>query len=187
MPGESDHAVIASALGKLGRAGNRSIDLIETIFGGLFLLLAVVLVGVEVALRGLAGTSLVGAEQIASFLIMWSLFFAASHAIARNRHVRVDILRNLLAPRAQWVLELLISLCMLMFTVFLTVSGYALVLESYQLGDETIGLLPIPFWIPQLVMILGGGFMSIRIVQRLVSLIKSGEIEPDDDLLPENL
>lgn len=155
-------------------------DTIETVFGGVFLLLAVMLVSAEITVRTFFSTSIVGAEQIASFLIMWSLFFAASHAISRNRHVRVDILRNLLTARPRWAFEIVIALCMLIFTVYLTYSGYLLILESRMLGEETIGLVTIPFWIPQLVTMFGGAFMTVRVLQRLYRLISTGTDEYDD-------
>lgn len=156
--------------------GNRLMSLIEMIFGGVFLVLAVLLVSTEISMRTFFGSSIVGAEQISTFLIMWSLFFAASHAIYTNAHVRVDILRNFLKPKMLWAAELVTLLAMLVFTGYLTYSGILLVIENRQLGEETIGLVTIPFWIPQLVMMFGGFFMSVRVLQRLWRLFAGGLI-----------
>lgn len=164
----------SSIAGRVADVGNRLMSGVEMVFGGVFLSLAVLLVSVEIFVRTFLGTSIVGAEQISTFLIMWSLFFAASHAIYRNSHVRVDILRNLLPPKPLWLAELVTLLAMLIFTGFLSFSGVLLVIENRQLGEETIGLVTIPFWIPQLVMVFGGLFMSVRVVQQLWRLMSLG-------------
>jgi C4-dicarboxylate transporter DctQ subunit len=160
-----------SALGKAW-------DQTELFIGGLFLSVAVILITAEVACRNFFSWSIVGADEIACFAVIWSVFFTASLGVKRNIHVRIDILFTVL-PRivARWV-DLLGTALSLLFTLYLTYSGWALVQESLMLGEITMTMLKLPVWVPQLIMPLGGLLLSVRFLQRLISLSTAAEETP---------
>ena len=146
----------------------------ERVLAGVLLFIAVALTTLEIVLRNLFGTSIVGVEQIAVFLIAWSVFFGAAFGVARNIHVRVDVLQMLMPPRVRLASELIGWTGALLFSIALVISGWVLVEETHLLGDMTMGLLRIPMWIPQLVMPIAGLLLSVRIVERIVLTIRRG-------------
>lgn len=145
--------------------------------GGLFLTLAVVIVVMEIVGRNLFAYSMIGADEIASFAVIWSVFFTASIGVKRNIHVRIDVLFYLLPPMAARGLDALGTAVSLIFTCYLTYSGWALMQESLFFGEVTMTMLRLPLWIPQAILPIGGFLLSVRLLQRLVFLLSNA---PDD-------
>ncbi len=62
--------MLVGVLRQIGRAW----DKVEMAIGGLFLTLAVVIVVAEIVGRNLFAYSMIGADEIASFAVIWSVF-----------------------------------------------------------------------------------------------------------------
>lgn len=157
-----------AALHRLGLAW----DKVELMIGGIFLTLSVMLIVTEIAGRNLFGVSMVGADEIASFAVIWSIFFTASIAVKRNLHVRIDIIFNVVpAPVGRW-LDIFGTLMSFLFAAFLMYSGAMLAYESWFFGEMTMTMLRLPLWIPQLILPIGGFLLSLRLLQRVIHLLR---------------
>lgn len=162
-------------LGSLFRSIGRIWDLFEMFVGGLFLTTAVVIVMIEVFTRTFLQHSTMGAAEIASYAVIWSVFFTASIAVKNNAHVRIDILLNVVPATLGRMIDAAGTLVSLFFAVYLTYSGWMLVEESRLLGEVSMTSLRTPLWIPQLIMPIGGFLLSVRLIQRFVELCRSPE------------
>lgn len=143
----------------------------DGLLAGVLLLLAIFLVFLEIILRGVFATSLMGVDQVASFFVVWSAFLGGSFAISKNLHVRVDLLAHCLPDRAAKVMEVAVLTTCVGYSFVLTYSGVLLVEESLLLMEVTNGFLRIPMWIPQLVMPLSGVLYTCRFAARLFQLL----------------
>lgn len=148
-------------------------DRTEMFIGGLFLTLSVFIIVTEIALRSLFSISMVGADEIASFAVIWSVFFTASLAVKRNIHVRIDVIFTLVPSSIGRWIDALGTVLSLIFTLYLTYAGWALVQESLMLGELTMTMLHLPVWIPQLIVPIGGLLLSLRLLQRFIALLCS--------------
>ena len=74
---------------------------------GLALLLSVAMITGEVVSRRLFGISVVGADEIAGYVLAVSVTWGCSLAVIRRAHVRIDILHAALPRPAQAALDLL--------------------------------------------------------------------------------
>lgn len=148
-------------------------DRTELFIGGLFLSISVILVVAEIVGRRFFEVSMVGSDEIAAFAVIWSVFFTASLAVKKNLHVRIDVIFTLLPRRLGRYVDAVGTLLSLVFTTYLTWSGYALVRESLMLGEVTMTMLQLPLWIPHLIMPIGGFLLTVRLLQRLVWLLTS--------------
>lgn len=158
-----------NALLSLGRAW----DKVELMIGGLFLTLSVVLIVTEIAGRSLFGSSMVGSDEIASFAVIWSVFFTASIAVKRNMHVRIDIIFTVVpATVARW-LDCFGTTLSFLFAAYLMYSGAFLAYESWFFGEITMTMLRLPLWIPQLILPIGGFLLAVRLLQRLVHVLRA--------------
>jgi C4-dicarboxylate transporter DctQ subunit len=166
---------MSNFLHTLGKAWDKT----ELFVGGLFLSLAVFIITIEVVCRTFFSWSMVGADEIACFAVIWSVFFTASLGVKKNIHVRIDLIFTLV-PRAfgRW-LDMLGTTLSLLFTLYLTYSGWALVQESLMLGEITMTMLKLPVWVPQLILPLGGLLLSVRFLQRLIALITRTDETPE--------
>ncbi|MCD8516831.1 MAG: TRAP transporter small permease [Burkholderiaceae bacterium] len=146
-------------------------DKVEMAVGGLFLTLAVFIVAIEIIGRNLFEYSMIGADEIASFAVIWSVFFTASIGVKRNIHVRIDVLFYLVPPRIARAIDMLGTAISIFFTGYLTYSGWALMQESIMFGEVTMTMLRLPLWIPQAILPIGGFLLSVRLAQRLYYLL----------------
>jgi C4-dicarboxylate transporter, DctQ subunit len=151
-------------------------DKIEMAVGGLFLTLAVFIVVSEIVGRNLFGYSMIGADEIASFAVIWSVFFTASIGVKRNLHVRIDVLFYILPASLARAVDAMGTAVSMFFTLYLTYSGWALMQESLMFGERTMTMLRMPLWIPQAILPIGGFLLSVRLLQRLVFLLTDRSI-----------
>ena len=156
-----------AALRRLGQAW----DKIELMIGGVFLTISVLLIVTEIFGRNFFGHSMVGADEIASFAVIWSVFFTASIAVKRNLHVRIDIIFTVVPPKIARVLDIFGTVLSFLFAAYLTYSGAFLAYESWFFGEMTMTMLRLPLWIPQLIIPLGGFLIAVRLLQRIVYLL----------------
>jgi len=94
-------------------------------FAGTSLLVIVVVVLAQVLARYVFNTSLIWAEELCRYLLIWQTFLLAGYAFQRGEMVAVDIIPNLLSPKANFVLKLILAVPILWFLWVLTTSGYA--------------------------------------------------------------
>lgn len=159
----------------LGQAWDR----IELFIGGLFLSLSVILVVSEILSRRFLSYSMVGSDEIAAYAVIWSVFFTASMAVKRNAHVRIDVIFTLLSPGVARYVDAVGTVFSIMFTAYLTWSGFCLVRESWMLGEVTMTMLRLPLWVPHLIVPIGGFLLTVRLIQRLVALLTT---QPDSSV-----
>ena len=157
-----------TVLRRLGEAW----DTVELMIGGVFLTLSVVLIVTEIVGRNFFGYSMVGADEIASFAVIWSVFFTASIAVKRNLHVRIDIIFTVVPAAVARAIDVLGTTLSFLFAAYLTYSGAFLAYESWFFGEMTMTMLRLPLWIPQLILPVGGFLIAVRLLQRIVYLIK---------------
>lgn len=159
-------------------------DNFEKMIGGLFITLASLIIVIEVFLRGLFETSIMGSDEIACFAVIWSVLFTTSLGIKKGIHVKIDLFYNLLPQGLQKYISIFNYFLIALFSVYLTYAGTLLVIESLQIGDKTIGALQIPMWIPQIIMPLGGLLIFFRSCGKVVRKIRDGiggdEVAPEE-------
>lgn len=168
---------MTNAFSAIGQAWDR----IELFVGGLFLTVSVLLIVIQIACRVLFSYSFIGADEIAAYAIIWSILFTASLAVKSNQHVRIDIIFTVVPQAAARLVDMAGTLLSLVFTLYLTYSGWELMMESHMLGELTMTMLRLPVWIPQLILPVGGALLSLRLIQRFVWLLRGGSSPQLDD------
>ncbi|MAY65504.1 TRAP transporter small permease [Pusillimonas sp. DMV24BSW_D] len=163
-------------LSTVGRAWDR----LEIFIGGLFLTLSVFIIVLQIFLRSVFGFSIIGGDEIAAYAIIWSILFTAALAVKSNQHVRIDVIFTVLPKTAGRILDMIGTLLSLFFALYLTYSGWELVMESHMLGEVSMTMLRMPMWIPQVILPLGGALLSLRLIQRFVSLL-TGAADPQSE------
>jgi len=94
-------------------------------FAGTSLLIIVLVVLAQVVARYLFNTSLIWAEELCRYLLIWQTFLLAGYAFQKGEMVAVDLIPGLLSPKVNFVLKLILAVPILWFLWILTTSGYA--------------------------------------------------------------
>ena len=95
----------------------------ETLGGGAMLIIVVVMTA-QVIMRYVFNASLIWAEELCRYLMVWITFVLVGLAFQRGELVAVDLVSKALPLRARFVLKLLASVPLLIFLYLVATSGY---------------------------------------------------------------
>ena len=123
--------------------------------GGLMMLAAAVIIGVEVVLRKMFLVSLGGADEMASYALAIGTVWALSFALIERVHIRVDALYMRLPNRIGAAFDILALVSVLAFTSILTWFAAHVFLTSWSFGATANTPIGTPLWIPQGLWVLG--------------------------------
>lgn len=117
------------------------------------------------SLRGIVGWA-VWTEELARYLFIWISYLAVSISILNRSAIRIDVLHNLLPRRYQQISWIVVDLCSLVLVALFCYMGASHV--SMQITTpQTTPALQLSYFIPYLILPIGFGLMSIRVLQDL--------------------
>jgi len=136
-----------------------------------YLLLRAVCVGILAAYLGLVlmqvffryvlNESLFWAEEAVRFSMVWSVLLGSA-LVARDRaHIRIDVVENLLPPRARQVLDRVLDLLMVVFAIILAVTGMRFVGRSMMQTSPSLNL---PMWLVYCAVPVGAVLQALFVV-----------------------
>jgi TRAP-type C4-dicarboxylate transport system permease small subunit len=138
-PGSPPSAASGTTAEFHGHRVNILIRVIEAMVIALMGIVTVLVIG-EVALRGLAGTSLIVTDELARYLMIWTAMLAAAVLVYEDGHVRTTILPDALSPRAAAVVYFVADLVVLCFLAAVVGSSLALMLAMGEQNTITLGV-----------------------------------------------
>jgi len=123
----------------------------------------------QIGLRYFFNASTIWAEELTRYLFAWSVLLAASMAIRKNSHLRIDMLLDILSPRGRLVMQLINYTVLLGFLVYLAVLSFKLV--SNTTNNLSAGL-RVPMALPYACVLLGSVLMALSCVEFLCKLVQ---------------
>lgn len=130
------------------------------------------------------GLNVPGLAEIAAFLLLGATFFGLAYTFWQGGHIRVTLVLQYLPKSLHRVMDMIVTLVAAAITGFATWHSALLALDSYDYGDLSIGMVPVPLWIPQAVMTLGLAWLLIALLDALFSLA-SGQITQLNNEVPQ--
>lgn len=113
------------------------------------------------------------ADEIAGYCMGASAFLGLPYAMSTNEHLRVSVFIGVLSVKLQTtvnVVAFLVAIFLSGFFAYYCVSHWLL---SLQLGQLSLGLLPIPLWLPKSAMALGSCLFTIAVIDHGISAVFS--------------
>lgn len=129
-------------LKKVGVTLDRAIDF-GVYLACIILAFVCLLVCTEVALRSLAGRSLIWVVQIARYCLLYITFLGAAWLLKNDGHVRMDAVLNRLDARTQSLLNSITSIICAIVCLFLVWYGVEVALRDFHSGYFEVGALGI--------------------------------------------
>jgi TRAP-type mannitol/chloroaromatic compound transport system permease small subunit len=124
-------------------------------FGGVLLIAAALLVGVEVVIRKAFSISVGGADELAGHALAISTSWALAFTLLERAHIRIDSLYVHLPVRLCALLDIAGLVLLTGFFALITWYGYGVFQTSYTLGARSLSPLGTPLMVPQLLWVLG--------------------------------
>jgi len=120
----------------------------------------VLIMCVTVLLRYVFKSDLFGIEEMVVIAAFWLYFMGSSYGVYDKSHVKADIIPQMLPPRAQALLSVLVNLTIASLCILFTVWAVEMVRYSYTWMPRTTGL-RIPVFISQTSVLAGYALMSL--------------------------
>lgn len=148
-------------------------------FGGVLLIAAAVLVGVEVVIRKVFSLSIGGADELSGYALAISTSWALAFTLLERAHIRIDSLYVHLPVRVCALLDILGLALLIGFFALVTWYGFGVFLTSYALDAESLSPLSTPLVVPQALWVLGlVMFLAIALLLlvRALAALASGDL-----------
>lgn len=115
-----------------------------------------------------------GAPDYAGYAMAAASFFAFASALNRGAHIRVSILLNAVSPRLKYILEIWCFSVGSAIAWYFTYYAYWFVYWSWKFKEVSQGQDASLLWIPQSVMVIGGGLLAIALTDNLIHVLLKG-------------
>ncbi len=123
--------------------------------GGVLVLLAAILIGIDVVMRKFFSTSIGGADELAGYALALGTAWALAAALVERAHIRIDSLYVLFPHWLRFVLDIAGLVLFVAFFGLIAWHGWSVVAQSWTAGSRSQSALQTPTVIPQFIWLLG--------------------------------
>jgi len=141
---------------------------------------------VQVVARYVFNYSFVWALELVTFLFAWLIFLGISYGVRVGSHIGVDALVRLLSPAKARAVAIVATVLCLVYAAIVFYGGWIYVAKMVEIGIEAQDI-PIPQWVPRLVLPLGYALLFFRFSQVLYRLVTGQEAHLVGDEVEEAL
>jgi len=110
-------------------------------------------------------------EEISRYIFIWISYIAVGVAIRKRSSIRIDFVYQMLPARLQRISWIFVELIFLALTFTIAYYGWGQI-ERLQRFPQHTAAMRIPFLIPYLILPLGFGLMSLRLLQSMIKQIR---------------
>ena len=158
-----------------GRTGpvRKALDgvyLASGVLAGLFLM-GIALSIISQIIGRFVGKTIDGTE-LAGFCMAASTFLGLAYTLKSGTHVRVNLAIRGLPPILRKAVEILCCVIGIAAGAYFTYFSIRLAMQSYDFNDISPGLIAMPFWIPQTGMAIGGGLLTLAMIDELTLVLR---------------
>ncbi|NLY27929.1 MAG: TRAP transporter small permease subunit [Alcaligenaceae bacterium] len=129
----------------------------------------------------LLGFSLPGTDAYAGYAMAGAGFLALASTLKHGEHIRVTLVLGMLKGKAHKGLEVAALVVATALSGFLAYYSAALVWQSWEIDDISIGLDASPLWIPQMLMAIGTLIFFIAFCDELILELRGQRVPRDTE------
>ena len=116
------------------------------------------------------------AAELSQLCLIWGSLLGMPWALSARRHISVDAVTRLLAPKVQRLVEIIAMAFILVFSVMVTIKGWEIFYESFERGRTSGTMLDLPAWVAELPVAIGFALLAIQAVIEIIGLTRGKEI-----------
>jgi C4-dicarboxylate transporter DctQ subunit len=129
----------------------------------------------QVVARYVFNFSFVWALEVVTVLFAWLIFLGMSYGVRVQAHIGVDALVKILPSKAARVFAGIAAVLGVVYAVIFCYGGYVYTEKMYSIGIEMQDI-PVPQWVPRLILPIGFGLLAFRFLQIFWRLIRGEEV-----------
>jgi C4-dicarboxylate transporter, DctQ subunit len=151
-----------------------AIERLEEGLIALLLALMTVITFTQVIARYVFNYSFVWALEANTFLFGGLIFFGMAYGVRVGTHIGIDALVKTMSPGAARIVGGIAAALCIVYSAILFYGSWVYVDKMYQIGIEAQDL-PIPQWVPRLVLPIGFGLLVLRYSALLYRIVSGKE------------
>lgn len=136
----------------------------EFLLGGVFTVVMVAVLFLQVVTRYVFHYSLAFAEELGVIMFIMTVYFGAIGATRRNQHLRIELLTNLLRPKAKLFVGILANIAFMVANAFIIYGIIKVTANLFNYGMTT-AILGIPKWICYSALPFSFLMITLRLIQ----------------------
>ena len=136
------------------------IDRVEQTLVVSFLGFMIFIAFLQIVLRNVFSTGLDWGDSLLRNLVLWIGFIGATLATKEGKHINIDVISRWLPSIGKNVVTLITHLFSFLVCCALTYATLKFIRNEIQMGQKTF--LDIPVWIPEMILPVTFGLMSLR-------------------------
>ena len=130
----------------------------------------------QVVARYVFNYSFVWALELTGVMFAWLIFVGMSYGVRVGAHIGVDAVVKALGARARRAVGMVASALCVLYAVLVCAGGVLYVRKMYDIGIEMQDI-PLPQWVPRIVLPLGFALLTLRFAQVLWKLMRGQEVQ----------
>jgi len=130
------------------------------------------------------GYEIGGVSEIAAYLLVGATFLSLAYTFTHHAHIRVTLIISRLPAAARAWCEVACLTVALALCALLSRELIGLVRESLDYGDVSSGLMAIPLWIPQTVLVIGLLLFCVALLEALLATLRQAMTAPSRYVAP---
>lgn len=138
-------------------------------------LLLTVVVTYSVIMRYVFNASQDWTDELASYCLLWMVFFGLAYTLNVDAHIRIDFFTAMLRPAERYYLEIAVWAIGVLFAALLFLGCFSAVENFIRRNTYSTAGLDIPLYWPALPLLVGSALFLLAMVARLLRLIVIGE------------
>jgi C4-dicarboxylate transporter DctQ subunit len=126
-------------------------------------------------------------DEAARYMLVWFAYLAASVAVVKNAHIKIDAVLALWPEKLRPGLKLFSNIVFFIYSIVVTYFSFNLVMALKASRAISLGM-KIPMWIVYAIVPLGHFLWAIRLIQLQIRLIRNPQLleeteESDDEVV----
>jgi C4-dicarboxylate transporter DctQ subunit len=142
------------------RRTDEVIDRVEQTLITILLSLMIAIAFLQIVLRNIFATGITWADPLVRNLVLWVGFVGAAIATREGKHITIDMLPQRVPQQVKAIIGIIIQLFAAFICALLTFASVKFVKNEALMGSITFA--GIPAWVPQLILPITFGIMSLR-------------------------
>ena len=122
----------------------------------------------QIVLRNFFSTGIDWGDSLVRYLVVWVGFIGAAIATKEGKHITIDVLSRWVAGKGRNALQVISHLSSAVICGLLAWAGIKFIWFEAQMGGTAFFNLPI--WVPELIIPIAFGLMTLRYTLRLINL-----------------
>jgi TRAP-type C4-dicarboxylate transport system permease small subunit len=127
----------------------------------------ILLVLVQIILRNVFSSGIMGGAEIVRHLVLWVAFLGAGLAAREGKHIRIELAQRVLPKRLRLLFDVLTGIFSVIISGILFYASFNFVCVDY-LGQGVISFFNTPVWILQVIIPIGYAVVTLRFARRCI-------------------